>query len=425
MTNLVEEEPIVVGLDDTIERRWSPMIDARGIYRDPVCSSRGHFVKTRDLRWLSFTLLTPLPWKTGIKALPFQTLLAPSERYASKRGLRHKKLTDWARQGMLQTIRWLPDRKVIFVGDSSFGTHDLANSISKHGTLISRLRLDANLFELPPETNKRGRPRIKGAPLPKLTSYLNAADECWTKVTPSHWYGAKEKTLEIISGTGLWYRVGTPPTLLRWVLVRDPDGKMEPQAFFCTDTDMDPADVISNFAKRWEMEVTFQEVRTHLGVETQRQWSKKAIARTTPALLGLYSLVCFWAQQALESNQMSYAAAWYKKTNFTFSDAIPVILWKSFYHTLRLTESETKINRAYSNDCYRRFASPYNVQSRAMTLQRNGQKQSITSFRQSTAWFGHLINVTLNRLTCSMATVLQRQTSMLSLPETETATLIF
>ena len=163
------------------------------IYRDPVRSSRGHFVKTSGLRWLCFTLLTPLPWKTGIKALPFQTLLAPSERYASERGLRHKKLTNWARQGMLQTIRWLPDRKVIFVGDSSFGTHDLANSI---------LRLDANLFELPPETNKRGRPRIKGAPLPKLESYLNAADECWTRVIPSHWYGAKEKTLEIISGTG-------------------------------------------------------------------------------------------------------------------------------------------------------------------------------------------------------------------------------
>ena len=231
---------------------------------------------------------------------------------------------------MLQTIRWLPKRKVIFVGDSSFGTHELANSISKHGTLISRLRLDANLFDLPPETNKRGRPRIKGEPLPKLTSYLNAADECWTKVTPSHWYGAKEKTLEIISGTGLWYRTGTPPTLLRWVLVRDPDGKMEPQAFFCTDTDMDPAEVISNFAKRWEMEVTFQEVRTHLGVETQRQWSKNAIARTTPALLGLYSLVCLWGPQALEANRMSYAAAWYEKTNFTFSDAIAVVRCEIF-----------------------------------------------------------------------------------------------
>ena len=114
------------------------------------------------------------------------------------------------------------------------------------------------------------------------------------------------------------------------MLVCDPDGKMKPQAFFCTDTDMDPAEVISNFAKRWEMEVTFQEVCTHLGVETQRQWSKKVIARTTPALLGLYSLVCLWGEQALESNLMSYAAAWYEKANFTFSDAIAVIRCKVF-----------------------------------------------------------------------------------------------
>ena len=88
---------------------------------------------------------------------------------------------------------------------------------------------------------------------------------------------------------------------------------------------MDPAEIISNFAKRWEMEV-----RTHLGVETQRQWSKNAIARTTPALLGLYSLVCLWAQQALESNRMSYAVARYEKTNFTFSDAIAVIRCEIF-----------------------------------------------------------------------------------------------
>ena len=76
--------------------------------------------------------------------------------------------------------------------------------------------------------------------------------------------------------------------------------------------------------------VTSQEVRTPLGVETQRQWSKNAIARTTPALLGLYSLVCLWAQQALESNRMSYAAAWYEKTNFTFSGAIAVIRCEIF-----------------------------------------------------------------------------------------------
>ncbi|WP_246660656.1 transposase [Nitratireductor sp. XY-223] len=122
--------PIIIGLDDTIERRWGKRISARGIYRDPVRSSRGHFVKTSGLRWLGFMLLTPVPWMPGIKALPFLTLLAPSERYAKKQGLQHKKLTDWARQGMLQIIRWLPDRLIIFVGDSSFGTHELANCIS-------------------------------------------------------------------------------------------------------------------------------------------------------------------------------------------------------------------------------------------------------------------------------------------------------
>ena len=157
----------------------------------------------------------------------------------------------------------------------------------------------------------------------------------------------------------------TPPTLLRWVQVRDPDGKMEPQAFLCTDTDMDPAEVISNFAKRWEMEVTFQEVRTHLGVETQRQWSKNAIARTTPALLGLYSLVCLWGQQALEANRMSFAAAWYEETNFTFSDAIAVVRCEFFLSYFPPDRERDK----YQSHLFKRLlyalCFPHNVQSRA------------------------------------------------------------
>ena len=131
-------------------------------------------------------------------------------------------------------------------------------------------------------SKKRGRPRKVGKPLPKLKSYLNAADECWTRTTPSYWYGSKETTVEFISKTGLWYRAGTPPTALRWVLVRDPEGEREPQAFFCTDLNMEPSEIIAIFAMRWEMEVTFQEARAHLGIETQRQWSEKAITRTTP-----------------------------------------------------------------------------------------------------------------------------------------------
>ena len=139
----------------------------------------------------------------------------------------------------------------------------------------------------------------------------------------SAWYGRKQgKALEITSDTAIWYRPGTPPRPIRWVLVRDPEGKRAPQAFFSTDTAREPEDIIALFVRRWQVEVTFAETRAHLGVETQRQWSDKAIARTTPALLGLYSLISLWPCDLLSPTSTPYAAAWYRKTNLTFTDAI-------------------------------------------------------------------------------------------------------
>ncbi len=135
---LVPDGPVIIGVDDTIERRWGRKIKARGIYRDPVRSSHGHFVKASGLRWLSFMVLTPVPWAMCVKALPVLTILAPSERADHQRGRRHKLLTDWARQGMLQLCRWLPGRAIVFVGDSSFAVHELADAVSGRATLISR-----------------------------------------------------------------------------------------------------------------------------------------------------------------------------------------------------------------------------------------------------------------------------------------------
>ena len=225
---LVPVGPVVIGMDDTIERRWGRKITARGIYRDPVRSSHGHFVKASGLRWLSFMVLTPVPWAGVVKALPVLTLLAPSERSDYQRGRRHKLLTDWARQGILQLCRWLPGRDIVFVGDSSFAVHELAHAIAGRGTLISRLRLDANLFASPARRNANtiGRPAQKGAPLPKLKTLLSNTATPWGRITVSSWYGRKQsKTLEITSDTALWYRPGTPPRPIRWVLVRDPEGK--------------------------------------------------------------------------------------------------------------------------------------------------------------------------------------------------------
>jgi hypothetical protein len=322
---LVPEGPVVIGMDDTIERRWGRRITARGIYRDPVRSSHGHFVKASGLRWLSFMVLTPVPWAGVVKALPVFTLLAPSQRSNLQRGRRHKLLTDWARQGALQLCRWLPGRDIVFVGDSGFAVHDLAHAIAGRATLISRLRLDANLFEPPAkrQAHTMGRPAQKGAPLPKLKTLLSNPATPWHRITVASWYGRKQdKALEITSDTALWYRPGTRPRPIRWVLVRDPEGKRAPQAFFSTDTAREPADIIALFVRRWQVEVTFAETRAHLGVETQRQWSDKAIGRTTPALLGLYSLISLWACDLLSTTSTPYAAAWYRKTNLTFTDAI-------------------------------------------------------------------------------------------------------
>jgi hypothetical protein len=146
----VREGPIVIGLDDTIERRWGTKIKARDIYRGPVRSSHGHFVKASGLRWLCVMLLAPIPWAGCVWALPFLTILAPSERYAQSCGRRHKKLTDWGHQALLQTARWLPDRHIVAVADSSFSVIDLLGSVSRYLDVVTRLRLDAGLYEPPP-----------------------------------------------------------------------------------------------------------------------------------------------------------------------------------------------------------------------------------------------------------------------------------
>jgi Archaeal putative transposase ISC1217 len=113
---------------------------------------------------------------------------------------------------------------------------------------------------------------------------------------------------------------------VRWVLVRDPKGELDPQAFLATDINASPQDILAWFVARWQVEVTFEEVRAHLGVETQRQWSDKAIVRTTPALLGLFSLVTIWMHELSKSRKLKIrTAAWYPKAALTLSDAIAAV----------------------------------------------------------------------------------------------------
>jgi hypothetical protein len=320
--------PVVIGIDDTIERRWGRKIAARGIYRDPVRSSHGHFVKTSGLRWLSLMAMVPIPWTRRRWALPFLTILAPSKRYHVARNHRHKKLTDWTRQAILQVRRWLPDRKIVIVADSSFAALDLIAAVRRHVCLVTRLRLDANLFAPAPKRRpgQRGRTAKKGRPLPKLSKLLENKTTRWTKLSMPYWYGDERCILEIMTGTAIWYHSGLPPAPIRWVLVRDPTGVRDPQAFLCTDLDATPVEILGWFVSRWSIETTFQESRAHLGVETQRQWSDLAIARTTPALFGLFSLVTLWAADpTIAGSLRPRSAAWYHKREPSFSDAMAAV----------------------------------------------------------------------------------------------------
>ncbi len=331
---------LVVGLDDTIERRRGEKIKAKGIYRDPVRSSHSHFVKASGLRWLSLMLLVPIPWAHRVWALPFLTVLAPSERYYQNRIRGQKILTDWARQMLLQVRRWWPTRRLVVVADACFAVIALLARVQHLPNpicMVTRFRLDAALYEPAPvrPSSQKGRPPLKGKRLSTLARLLNNPKTLWKPVTLEHWYGEPRRTVEITTGTAIWYHSGMPVVPIRWVLIRDPKGKFKPQALLCTDSTTKPKQILKWFVLRWQVEVTFQEVRTHLGVETQRQWNDWAILRTTPALLGLFSLVTLRAHQLSQHGKMPVRqAAWYIKRLPTFSDALAVVrhdLWRHPY----------------------------------------------------------------------------------------------
>jgi DDE superfamily endonuclease len=339
---------VVIGLDDTLERRRGQQIKAKGIYRDPVRSSHSHMVKASGLRWLCAMVLAEIPWAKRVWALPFLTALCPSERYHQQRGQRHKPLPQWAGQLIGLIHRWLPGRELVVVADSSYAVIELLKQVSETPavSLITRLRLDAALYDPAPARAPRqhGRPRKKGARRPTLQQVLEHPQTPWTCLTVNSWYGGEAREVEVCTDTAVWYHTGLPPVRLRWVLIRDPQEQFKPQALLSTQLSHSPAQILAWFVRRWTMEVTLEETRAHLGIETQRQWSDWAIGRTTPALFGLYSLVTLLAHSLPPAQtRLVRTAAWYAKPRPTFSDALAVVrreLWSHYYFSRSRTKSE-------------------------------------------------------------------------------------
>jgi hypothetical protein len=332
-TFLGPDAALTLAIDETLERRQGWHITKRGFYRDGVRSTHDHAQISGGLRWITLALLITPPWTRRCWALPFLSVLAPTPKVSALLGHRHKTVPELAAQMVALVRRWLPSSPITLVGDGAYSVLDLGHTCGQHHvTLIAPLRLDAGLYTPPPprRLHQEGRPRIIGQRLPTLDQVLTDPTTVWTR-EDVRWYDGQPQRIAWCSGTALWYRAGKRPLPIRWVLSKELPGKRAPRAFFSTDPTQTGSQIIASFIARWAIEVTFEESRAHLGLETQRQWSATAIDRTTPCLLGLYSLITLWGQALCpQADPPVQQSAWYKNEQATFSDILALVrrqLW--------------------------------------------------------------------------------------------------
>jgi hypothetical protein len=235
--------------------------------------------------------------------------------------------------------RWYPTLPMVLLvdgGDAALKLGWRCRHLAVPVTLVARLRLDAALYDPPPppDPHRKGRKPQKGKRQPSLTQQAADPQAAWTLVELP-WYGGTRRRVQLLSDTALWYRAGYAPLPIRWVVVRDAQGELADQAFLCTDLQAAPEQIVRWAVLRWNIEVTFEEGRAHLGVETQRQWSDKAIERTTPLLFGLFSLVTLLAAECAHGQSLPIRqAAWYHKDEATFADALAFVrrqIWQHWY----------------------------------------------------------------------------------------------
>lgn len=322
------DAPLLLVIDETLERRRGRKLARRGRFRDPVRSGAGKPVLGSGVRWLCLAILVPAPWSTRLWALPVLTVPVLAPATSAKLGKPHRTAIDRAQTLVRLVRRWQPGRDLVLIGDGSFAATPLGHACRALPTtrLVTRLRLDAALYDppTPPPPGKRGPKPKKGARQPNPKARLTDPATDWRPETVA-WDGGQTLALDLATGTALWRRVGSDPLPLRWVLLRDPAGRMPPTALCCTDPTADATQVVERSVARWNIEVTFAEARAHLGFETQRQWSTRAMGRTTPCLLGLFSLVVVMAKALHPAALPTRQAAWYAKGEASFADALAAV----------------------------------------------------------------------------------------------------
>jgi hypothetical protein len=346
MAFLPEDEPIILSVDDTVARHKGPKVYGRCCHRDPVRSSHGITVLTWGHRWVVMAITVRLPFTSKPIALPLLLALYRSKKWCKQHGRRFKSCPQLARQLMIVMLRWFPQRKFVLLGDGGFSTFDLASLASQHHdrlTLVTRFYDDAALCAKPRVKEKygfkMGRPARYGT---KLMNPAQTVAKAGDRLTHANvcWYGGGRRDVRLLSGVGGWYRSRFPIVGVRWVFVKDTTGTHRDEYLMSTDPRMTADQIVSLYTLRWPLEVTFQEARLHLGIETPRLRSEKAVLRMMPLLMGLFTLIHVIYMRLGKSTWTTIRQwPWYRKSQPTFSDIMAEVreaFWKtSLNQTLR------------------------------------------------------------------------------------------
>lgn len=322
--------PITLVGDDTVESHPGRRVYGKARHRDPVRSSHSYTAWRYGHKWVVLAVLVRFPFARRPWALPVLVALYRSPQDNQARRRPHRTPAQLMIFLLRLMLRWFPDRSFVFVGDAGYGTHEVARFAHRRRdrlTLVSKLHPDANLFEPPPPYTGTGRPRLKGNRLPKPRQAVAAAPRLWRRTVA--WYGGGKRPVRLTSDIGHWYKAGAGLVPLRWVFVRDDGGTHRDEYFFTTDPAWAPEAVVGHYTGRWNIETTFQELRSCLGLETTRGWCKNTVLRAAPCLFGLYSVVALLYTH-LPPSKRNGCVAWPGKDTLTFSDALTAVrrwLW--------------------------------------------------------------------------------------------------
>jgi hypothetical protein len=331
LNRFVPRGPILLAGDDTVTEHPGPHVYGKGRHRDPVRSTHAYTAFRWGHKWVVLTLLVPVPWATRRWALPLLVALYRPREENLKRKKRHKTPAQLLGQMVRILKRWFPDRTFVVTADGNYATHELAELAARtprKWTLVSLFYPDANLVEPAPPYSNRGRPRKKGKDLPSPAEVVANTKQRQTLVVA--WYGGGRRRVEVVTGTGLWYKSGRPLVELRWVFVHDLSGTHRDQYFFTTDATMSVRSLIETYTGRWNIETTFEEVRSYLRVQTTRGWSRDTVLRMGPCLFGLYTIVVWLYAELPRRWSRVRVVDWPGKRDVTFSDAITAVrrwLW--------------------------------------------------------------------------------------------------